>query len=315
MVTRDRPEAQHVAICVCTYRRPVQLGRLLDSLLAIASPASTSFVIVDNDGNDAALERCVSEFRARCGCRVEYAIETAAGISAARNRAVALARALDVDAIAMIDDDEWASPEWLASLLETRARTGAAVVGGPVRPVFPLGCEHSSAYRRLWSIGNDVRHGKIYISSTSNCLVDSAALDANAAPFEEAFGLTGGEDSVFFRRLFFAGVPMAWAASAVVFEEVTRERASFTWMRRRWYRQGNVGVACERAAPDPRGLPPIVRTLLLSVRLVVFPLFRRGVLSAPLLWLLECERIRGRIARHLGFEFREYARDEKATAK
>jgi len=39
------------------------------------------------------------------------------------------------------------------------------------------------------------------------------------SPFESEFGLTGGEDSVFFRRLFFAGVGMAWCEDALLYEK------------------------------------------------------------------------------------------------
>lgn len=298
-----------VAVCICTWMRPQQLGRLLKSLASMERPDSTLFVIVDNDGNDPEVGRCVSAFRALCGNTVEYVVEPAPGLSAARNAAIAAARDHGAEAVAMLDDDEWASPDWLAQLLETRRSTGASIVGGPVQPVFPDSSAIRPSVKALWSVPQGRLHGKPYVYCTCNCLFDLDAIaNLGAAPFDDQFAFTGGEDAVFFRRLFFAGVSMAWSERAILFEEYTPERASHAWLRRRWYRQGNVGPECERAAPDPKGLPPLLKSLLLAVRLPFYPLVNRRVFAVPFLWLLESERVRGRFARHLGFVFQEYAR-------
>lgn len=298
-----------VAVCVCTYRRPSQLGRLLDSLVDIARPDSAFFVVVDNDGSDAGIGEQVARFRNRSHGRVEYVVEPTPGIAAARNTAVASARAMGANSIAMLDDDEWASPEWLSELIKARDASGAAVVGGPVRPVFEAGTSGFEGYESLWSIGKGFRDGRVFVSCTCNCLIEtSAAIALGNDPFPTDFGLTGGEDAVFFRRLHNAGVKMAWAEKAVLFEEIPRQRARFSWMRQRWYRQGNVGVACERITRAPGEFPPMLKTLLLFGRLPLYPLFNRAVLRLPRIWQLEWERLRGRAAAHLGIVFREYAR-------
>jgi succinoglycan biosynthesis protein ExoM len=310
------PDWSQVAVCVCTYRRPAQLTRLLDSLLAIERPTSTAFVIVDNDGTDRDVERRVRAFASACPDRVEFVVERRPGICAARNSAVKSARRMGAGLIAMLDDDEWASVHWLAELLRTRATTGAPVVGGPVEPVFSEGRAPPAPYRRLWSVPPGCVHGRTYVYCTANCLIEMPTLDAlGETPFDDRFGLTGGEDSALFRRLFFSGVKMAWAAGAALFQEFPPERADTSWIRRRWYRQGNIGVVCERVSPDPRGLAPLPKSLLLLARLPLYPLFNFEVFRAPLLWQLECERVRGRLARHLGVGFDEYARGPVARKK
>jgi succinoglycan biosynthesis protein ExoM len=128
-------------------------------------------------------------------------------------------------------------------------------------------------------------------------------------PFPSEFRYTGGEDVVFFRRLHSAGIRMAWSDDAVVFEEISAERASIGWLRRRWYRLGNIGVRCERAAPIADSLPPLPKTIALTLRLPIYPLFNRGALKTPLLWLLEAERIRGRLAAHAGLVVTQYGRE------
>jgi succinoglycan biosynthesis protein ExoM len=298
-----------VAVCLCTFKRPAQLTRLLDSLLAIARPPSTAFVIVDNDGTDPDVEQRVKAFASACKDHVEFRVQHKPGISAARNAAIATARTVGANLVAMLDDDEWASPGWLMELLKTRELAGVAVVGGPVEPVFPQDRAPAQQYRRLWSVPPGRMHGRTYVYCTANCLVELSALDGlGEAPFDDRFGLTGGEDSALFRRLFFSGVTMAWAERALLYQDFSPERADMDWMRKRWYRQGNIGVECERASPDPRGLAALPKSLLLLARLPFYPLFNRNAFRAPLLWQLESERVRGRIARHLGYGFEEYAR-------
>jgi succinoglycan biosynthesis protein ExoM len=266
-------------------------------------------VIVDNDGEDPEIEALVTNFRVASNAPVEYVVERSPGISAARNAAVVTARRMNAAMMATVDDDEWPSRDWLLNLLRTQQALGAVAVGGPVEPVFESNHQVPKKFESLWSVRAGRINGSLYVYCTCNCLLD---LDAIAflgdRPFPEDFGESGGEDAVFFRRLFFSGGRMAWADEAVVFEEVSAERASLAWMRRRWYRQGNVGVRCERAAPGRNELSPVLKTALLCVRFPLYPLLSRSAVHSPFLWVLEAERIRGRIAAHLGARREDYRR-------
>jgi succinoglycan biosynthesis protein ExoM len=212
--------------------------------------------------------------------------------------------------VALLDDDEWPSPEWLTELVATRRKTGAAVVGGPVHPVFEAENGPPEKYRSLWSVKKGQLRGVVHVYCTCNCLVD---LDAVAflgdEPFASAFRFTGGEDVVFFRRLHAAGKTMAWSADAVVFEGIPAERAKLAWLRSRWYRLGNVGVRCERAAPVGELFAPLPKSILLALRLLIYPLLNPRVFRLPFLWLLEADRIRGRLASHAGFVVMPYGRE------
>jgi succinoglycan biosynthesis protein ExoM len=298
-----------VAVCICTFRRRKQLSRLLSTLRVILRPPSTRFVIVDNDGEDPAIEALVADFRDSTDAPVEYLIERRQGISAARNAAVAAALRMGAGAIAMLDDDEWPSRDWLLNLVATRAASGAAIVGGPVEPVFESTSRVPKKFEWLWSVRKGQLDGKLYVYCTCNCLIDLAAMAfLGDRPFPEEFGVSGGEDAVFFRRLFFAGTEMAWAEEAIVFEEIPAERASMAWIRQRWFRHGNVGVRCERAAPGRNDFSPFLKTVLLCMRFPLYPLLSRSPVRAPFLWVLEAERIRGRMAAHLGVIGQEYGR-------
>jgi succinoglycan biosynthesis protein ExoM len=192
---------------------------------------------------------------------------------------MAAARRAGAALVAMLDDDEWPTTDWLIHLLEMREASGAGVVGGPVRPVFGPDWHSPKKIEGLWSVQRGRLNSRPYVYCTCNCLIDLAA-----------------------------GIEMAWAEEAVVFEEIPANRATFAWMRRRWYRQGNVGVRCELAAPGHGDLSPLVKTVLLCVRFPVYPFVSRNTARGALLWVLEAERIRGRIAAHLGILHEEYGR-------
>ena len=212
--------------------------------------------------------------------------------------------------VALLDDDEWPSSHWLTKLIETHSTSGAAVVGGPVHPVFATGSEPPNKYQELWSVQKGRLAGRTHVYCTCNCLIDLAAVEfLGDQPFPDEFRFTGGEDVVFFRRLHTAGIRMEWCDEAIAFEEISAERASLGWLRHRWYRLGNIGVKCERAAPIEGALPPLLKTILLAFRLLIYPLVNLRIFTMPLLWLLEAERIRGRLASHAGVVVMQYGRE------
>jgi len=273
-------------------------------------PSLTTFVIVDNEGNNTQTDHLVHDFREGCGARVISVVETEPGLSAARNAAFRAARAVGADTVALLDDDEWPAGQWLTKLIEMRSHTGAAVVGGPVCPVFETGKAPPAKYQWLWSVQEGRLRGLPHVYCTCNCLIDLGAVAfLGDESFSRDFRFTGGEDVVFFRRLHAAGIRMAWSDEAIVFEQISQERATIGWLRRRWYRLGNIGVRCEKAAPVAGEMQPFAKTILLTLRLVIYPLINRSVFTAPMLWLLEAERVRGRLASHAGFIVIQYGRE------
>lgn len=302
---------EQIAVCVCTYRRPLQLARLLEVLIEAARRVDTRFVVIDNDGSDPQTEILVRDFGVASRAPVTYVVEKEPGLSAARNAAFKAARAAGANVVALLDDDEWPSEQWLAKLVETRRATGAAIIGGPVSPVFEAGRTPPAKYKPLWSVQRGRLGGRTHVYCTCNALVDLAAVAfMGDEPFSSAFRFTGGEDVVFFRRLHAAGIRMAWAEEAIVFEEIPGERATLGWLRRRWYRLGNIGVRCERAAPIRGDMPTLAKTILLTLRLLIYPLVDRRVFASPWMWLLEAERVRGRLASHAGFTVMQYGREQ-----
>lgn len=299
--------AERLGVAVCTYRRPAGLARLLAALPAGARGLDRPppVFVVDNDGGDPAVASVVA---GATDLDVRLLVEPAPGISAARNRAFAAAADAGVTLLALVDDDEWPDPGWLAALLARRVETGAAVIGGIVLPAFPDEARHLGRWARFWSVLPQERRGRPFVHATSNALVDLAAVRDLPEPlFDVGHGLSGGGDLVFFARLFERGVTMAWAEDAVVREEVPAERASLAWLARRRRRVGNHMVMEEEGRQGR--VRPMLKTAGLLARLPVYPLLRREP-EAPLLgWRMEAVKLGGRLAAHRGIRSYEYARD------
>jgi hypothetical protein len=66
-------------------------------------------------------------------------------------------------------------------------------------------------------------------------------IEGMALPFDPQFGLTGGEDNVFFNHLQHGGARMTWCREAVVFETVPSSRANLLWTLKRAFRYGIIG--------------------------------------------------------------------------
>lgn len=240
-----------VAVCVATYRRPELLAGLLASLGRLElrrHPAQVRVIVADNDAAGSA-RAVVDAARAGFPFELEYAVEPERNISLARNRAVAMALAWGAAWVAFVDDDEVVRPEWLDELLAVQARSGADAVAGAVVPRFPADApawaEQSGVYARLHR-----RSGEpVAFLATHNALVSARLLRRDGGPFDPAFGISGGGDSLFFLRCAREGARMVGAAAAVAEEAVPPERLRTGWVLRRAFRTGNGAVFAERALP------------------------------------------------------------------
>jgi glycosyltransferase involved in cell wall biosynthesis len=121
--------APPITVVICTRERPDALARCLESLLAQDYPDSRILVVDNAPVTDASAE--VVHAAARRG-PVSYLAEPRAGLSFARNAAVAVAAG---EILAWIDDDEYADVHWLAEVARALAEHPEAdVVSGVIVP-------------------------------------------------------------------------------------------------------------------------------------------------------------------------------------
>jgi succinoglycan biosynthesis protein ExoM len=229
----------HISVCICTFKRPELLERLLHELCRQETHGlfAYSIVVADNDEGGSA-EPVVSKAAATSAVRINYCVEPRQNIALARNQVIAHA---DGDHIAFIDDDEWPAINWLLRLFQTMVKFDVAGVLGPVKPSYECPPpnwmirggfferpSHFTGYKLPWS---DTR--------TGNVLFRKSILPPNGAAFREEFD-TGAEDVDFFRRMMSRGHSFVWCDEAEVYETVPASRCTRTYLLRRALLRGSI---------------------------------------------------------------------------
>ncbi len=240
-------KAATIAVCICTYKRPELLKRLLEQLSCQEAEGRLSFsvVIADNDAECSA-ESVASEFARNSHLQITYCTEPQRGISATRNRAVANAAA---DFIAFIDDDEFPSPQWLGNLMRTLDECSADGVLGPV-------LEHFDEQPPAWILKGNFFQRPTYPTGTKldwpntrtgNVLLKAELFHGMSEPFRPKF--RSGEDQDFFRRMMEKGRVFVWCHEAPVYEVVPPARWKRTYLLRRALLFGSVWAVRDHVPP------------------------------------------------------------------
>lgn len=271
-----------ITVCVCTYRRPALLTRLLAGLEA-QTPETPAFeiVVVDNDAAGSA-EETVEGHARQAQHPVRYLLEPRQNISLARNRAVQAARG---HWLALIDDDEVPAPTWLRELHATARQTRAPIVLGPVLPELARDApgwigEGGLFMRPRYPTGTVVPYMDV---RTSNLLMRREVALSVAGPFDPDYGLSGGEDIMLLERLRQQGQSIVWCDQAPVTESIPAERANLGYILRRAYGGAqSYARVHRRLAPNPRARRRRTATLLART-LAMLPVdFALALLWAPL---------------------------------
>lgn len=227
-----------IVVAIPTFKRPVALARLLAALESLETDHALIVVVADNDADGRGGYDLCRSLCAHYRWPLDPVIAEDRGIAQVRN--VLVRRALsypDARFVAMIDDDEWPSPEWLTQLLCVQAETGADVVEGSI--LFQGGQGEASGFDGV----SDIRRptGLVpMLEGAGNILITRECLERLGSPwFDPAFALTGGEDRDFFERVKASGGCFAWADEGLAYTQVPERRHSLSWLLRRAYGIGN----------------------------------------------------------------------------
>jgi succinoglycan biosynthesis protein ExoM len=212
----------HISVCVCTYKRPALLKRLLAELDRQQTDGLFTFSIVVADNDEAkSAEATIIEFCLSSVTPVKYCVQPRQNIALARNKAVENA---DGEYLAFIDDDEFPAPDWLLTLFNACNEYQVDGVLGPVKRHFdevpPTWMRKSRFYdRKVNPTGMRVDWQE---ARTGNVLLKRQMLVGDTAPFRSEF--RAGEDQDFFRRKIEEGRVFIWSAEAEAFEVVPPAR-------------------------------------------------------------------------------------------
>jgi succinoglycan biosynthesis protein ExoM len=257
--------SSHISVCVCTYKRPELLKRLLDGLRDQETGGlfTYSIVVADNDAAESA-RSVVASFAASSGLPVTYCVEPRQSIALARNKAVANASG---DYVAFIDDDEFPIERWLLILFTTCNERGVDGVLGPVKPHYDVEPPQWVLKGRFHErddhpTGLVIDWGK---GRTGNTLLRKRIFDGCRRPFDPEFRTS--EDQEFFHRMIEKGWVFIWCSEAVAYEVVPPIRWQWKFMLRRALLRGTI-----RPKKPGFGLREVAKSVIaVPVYLVALP--------------------------------------------
>lgn len=225
------------SVCIATFRRPKMLRKLIQSLFEQkdVDDIILEIIIVDNDVEKSAKE-IVAEFSNTSSINISYYVQSVQNISLTRNMA------LDMSSgkyIAIIDDDETADESWIRNLIDTLLRFNADAVFGYVIPIFETNISQWKKQREIYFLPVGKTGDQPKYHYTTNCLVKTDKVKKFNIRFDPKYGLTGGEDSVFFDLLSKYETKYVVCKEAISYEIVPRYRTELKFICKRYFQKGN----------------------------------------------------------------------------
>ena len=226
-------------IAIPTYRRPVRLERLLQSLEPSLRSTPARVIVGDNACQSEAAD-VVARFTARWP-DTTYLPVPERGISSNRNALIEAFLSVPGTPqwLLMVDDDLTVPETWLRLMLDCAAGYDVDVVAAPYTLPSETGrfvIDQSIFVRRPRRPTGPCEP----VASAGNILLSRRLLagDSNLR-FRAEYGLSGGEDYDFFRAASVAGARFAWCDEALAYEEVDPKRLKVAAILMRYYSTGN----------------------------------------------------------------------------
>lgn len=240
-----RNQLPHISVCICTYKRPALLERLLQALSTQETDGqfTYSILVVDNDRVQSA-QSVVTWFANYSQIPIQYCTQPEQNIALARNKAVENAHG---DFISFIDDDEFPTKEWLLTLFNSCSKYHVDGALGPVKPHFdeqpPKWVVTGKFYDRPSYPTGLIIDGKK--GRTGNVLLKREIFNDNEPAFRPEFRV--GEDQDFFTRMIEKGRTFIWCHEALAYEVVPRARWSRKFLLKRALLRGANSLLHARA--------------------------------------------------------------------
>ena len=243
-------QAPHAVVCIPSFRRPDGLKKTLASLATQQVDFAFAIVVIDNDGVGQEALAVTQSFLTDTRMLGQAFVEPQQGNCYAINSAFAKARNLYPSAsyFLMIDDDEIASPIWLANMVRTAETLGVDIVGGPVIRAFDKPASKGVELHPLFG-SIEAKTGPVdMIHGSGNCLLSKRVFERLEKPqFDVQFNFLGGGDMDFFTRSKRSGLRFGWSAEAIITEFVPVERMEPKWIMTRSLRTGIINYSIDRA--------------------------------------------------------------------
>lgn len=225
-----------ISCCINTYKRPVLLKKLIQSLenQKLDLTWKLEIIIVDNDEMEEG-RTVIENYRKESDLNIKYYTQPIKNISITRNKGVQMATG---EVIMFIDDDGYADENWIFEMLSCLYKYNADGVFGTVLPYFDEGVPElfikGKFFDRLIQNTGEISKYK----RTTNCLIKREVLREIEGPFDPNDGLTGGEDSNLFEKIQRKGAKLVFCKEGIVHDHVPYDRANIKWLLQRRFRTG-----------------------------------------------------------------------------
>lgn len=235
----------HLVIGIPTYKRPLLLGKLINSIYECNIDnnfiSTIDILIVDNDMAKTA-EATTSKYKINCTKNFElhYHNYPEKGLSNVRNAIIEKAIGFEPDFIVFVDDDEYVTVNWLNELIYCIVKNNCDMAMGPVIPEFKK--KVSTAISRWYFPPEYENHEKLDFIMTGNLIMRSKFLRDYKLRFDPRFNTTGAEDSYFGISVLKESGTIYWASKAVAYEHISEKRASLKWLLQRRYNAANTYI-------------------------------------------------------------------------
>ena len=159
-----------------------------------------------------------------------------------------------------MDDDEFPIWNWLLNLYTSICKLKVDGILGPVKPYFEIAppvwvIRSGLCDRPSFPTGTILRNPRYM--RTGNVIFRKQLFEENSLWFKSDYGLSGGEDVDFFKRMITKGYIFKWCNIATVSENVPPERCKRTYFIKRALLRG------ENNAKDP-SVPSVMKSLIAS---------------------------------------------------
>ena len=243
-----------ILIAVCTYLRPKMLERALNHIRELnpVNDAEIEVLIVDNDKKLSAkgiVEKTTKEFP----YTVHYRTEEERGLSSARNKVLKSALELNADYIACFDDDDSPDKNWLIALWNFEKQMlskkgGNVIVTGPAFSRFDK--DYPKYITMNFRSKTTKKTGQLrHTAATGNVLIPIEVVKKGVF-FDEQYKFMGGEDGEFFQKAQTCGFEIYWCNEAVIYENITEEKANIKRILNRYFYNGFSNVFFELKKMD-----------------------------------------------------------------
>lgn len=248
-----QPMEQHTfSVVICTYKRPDFLEKAIASVFALNYPKDKYEIIIVNNDSPDNTEEVIRQNAGRSPVAFSSYVEKRNGISFCRNLGVEKAKH---EFVAFLDDDETASPDWLAIFNAIINEHHALVVCGRVdralEPNFVLPPWFEGQYLKGFFTLDYCAHGrqeKVFrIRYPNHFGTGNSAyakrLFAHFGNFDVKLGRDGktlrsGEDTYFNWVLDRNDIPTYYSHDAYISHFIEPERFTKRYLRRKCYWNG-----------------------------------------------------------------------------